>query len=508
MPTYVCIVNPSQSDDGQARVDYVRRLASMAEPSCLFYEEWLTCHCQDLAESFTYVGQDTNSQYIVFVHHTDIGYKELLSCLEQNELPSNVYVIFYSGGGLNCAGSGTKRTKFLQSAFPPVGEDLRNRLLRAINSVSLSKEGEDYDSIEINAELPDWFSALDILLQGYLVIHRPTAVLGQTREEFNKNNTSHILEGDALDNALERTRYQYWEQQRLFRPQSQEQPDFSLEVHSEPRNNSQAGWYWFDECLPDVRERSWHQLRKDYLPLKYCHKLSQVWNLLRQECCGEDLLESTENAEPARTYVAWNQEQFTNLFMDAHREYVSLFFEEFDRIRSNLVHMRIVNDILCKVGNNRTDCSLPCTDDLLSLRERFVPTFRALRHHLNEEEALGKEEKADVRNLISAIKQWPSIQDEVRTLFDVEPARWGLHLTDEGNGIRDKICAEPNGCLRVAANFFCDFIEIAYLDADAQDARVLEFANAVDYIYHILHITMKYSRDSAIPFGGLLDYVG
>jgi len=160
-------------------------------------------------------------------------------------------------------------------------------------------------------------SSLDILLQGYLIIRSPKFILG--------NNFSDLMEeyavlqegSDQKKEALKKTSFHtYPEDQRLFRPKNIE----ANPAAGEPSNPQDLGWFWFDECLPDLGETPYESLIEKCAKLSEKSRLRELWNLLRGECLGKpDGISIEENCE------GWTQDDFTIFFQTAHREYASIF---------------------------------------------------------------------------------------------------------------------------------------------------------------------------------------
>ncbi len=119
---------------------------------------------------------------------------------------------------------------------------------------------------EIRARLLQPFQALDILLQGYLVVRA-----WEHDEEWQAISAeSGILADDSLSS---KDAFDVTEVARLFRP---------------PGSKEDRGWYWFDECGSDVAE---------YAPFEaaYQRKVARILHFARQRGYGQPTLRMLDN---------------------------------------------------------------------------------------------------------------------------------------------------------------------------------------------------------------------
>ena len=137
-------------------------------------------------------------------------------------------------------------------------------------------------------------------------------IFGDNYQVFLENHD--ILREKTFKQAWEKTKYDSNKTQRLFR----------LKNASMIKS---AGWYWFDECLPDIKENSFSELVENYGQLKSCKNLEKVWNLLRKECVGEK--EGITIKEAIKSFSQDSeQDKLTELFELSHEEYFGLFEQE------------------------------------------------------------------------------------------------------------------------------------------------------------------------------------
>ena len=163
-------------------------------------------------------------------------------------------------------------------------------------------------------------SALDILLQGYLAVWKPEEVFGEDAESFMAQY--HILKGDSKEKAEKKTSFLknlIDEKQRLFRPGDE------YAFHGEPKFDTEPesfapGWYWFDECLTDVMEKSWEALEKAIPQLSEKESLEVIWTILR----GISLQQKDCRKASSDILTGQKQDSLTKLIAGAHKEYVSL----------------------------------------------------------------------------------------------------------------------------------------------------------------------------------------
>lgn len=195
-----------------------------------------------------------------------------------------------------------KTDEFYDQFIAPFGE-------RGCNDAQLF-ESLWNEVVSGNVQTLGLLASLDILLQGYLLIRDPEAVLG--------SNLSMRLKGRRF--LLEGSKFKSFPiEQRLFRP---------INIKGQlkngvPSNQFDLGWYWFDECLSDVRETSYESLVEKCELLKGKDNLKMLWDLLRGVCLGKPDGRSIDE-----DCNKWGQNQFTKFFAEAHKEYSSLCDKE------------------------------------------------------------------------------------------------------------------------------------------------------------------------------------
>lgn len=171
---------------------------------------------------------------------------------------------------------------------------------------------------ESEKAVPTQLVAVDILLQGYLAIRKPRSIFGDNYVNFMKQHKI-LQEEEQHKTAMEKTDYCSPDRQRLFRSFHER----AVQVDGKAREPDHLGWYWFDECLPDVESASFDELVAQCDLLQGKNRLRDVWRLLRGECLGKPG-EVTLCASSAKI---WSQHALTSLFEQAHSEYLSLFLE-------------------------------------------------------------------------------------------------------------------------------------------------------------------------------------
>lgn len=156
--------------------------------------------------------------------------------------------------------------------------------------------------------------SLDILLQGYLAIWKPQVVFTEGYELF-LGKLGIFQEPDMVNFARAKTQYLTYKDQRLFRPSNTE----AEVAEGEPTSSQHLGWFWFDECLSDVKKHSYEDLRTcKQLPGE--SRLKFLWEFMRGECLGESDGNTLE-----RACNEWIQDDFTSLFEDIYIEYRSSY---------------------------------------------------------------------------------------------------------------------------------------------------------------------------------------
>ena len=169
------------------------------------------------------------------------------------------------------------------------------------------------------------FAALDILLQGYLAIHDP---------DFLPEETKKGLPLYSNDQALEKAR-ELTSTDRLFRPHN---------------SNQEEGYYWFDECRSEVAAADLADPKQSTeMRNKFSTSEAAVRFIDRtasspseEKTLAEnaplsmvvELLRHYGSATPPSLPALWkkprSQEQYTNLFLHAHDQYV-LIVEQLSR---------------------------------------------------------------------------------------------------------------------------------------------------------------------------------
>jgi hypothetical protein len=197
--------------------------------------------------------------------------------------------------------------------------ELFERLWRNVIS---ENEQIDFPDVEnenktIQSIIHNFLSSLDILLQGYLIIRNPKAILGGNFTELMENYGILNKGSDQKEEAIQKTAYFFFpDDQRLFRPSNIE----GTPCRENPSGPQNLGWFWFDECLTDIGETSYTALTEKCEIISEKIKLKELWNLIRGECLGKpDGISIEENCK------GWTQDDFTNLFECAHKEYISIF---------------------------------------------------------------------------------------------------------------------------------------------------------------------------------------
>jgi hypothetical protein len=156
------------------------------------------------------------------------------------------------------------------------------------------------------------------LLLGYLMVWKPEVLLPD--DDWHHVYQSHgILQRESNRRAKKLTAHK-----RLFRPLSKP----ACLCSTEPAGPDDMGWFWFDVCLPSVRERNWSELE---LALgssltasgNSIANLKRLYCLLRRQCLG------LKPADIERTTLPKldTQSECTSFLAAAFRELQSLFAE-------------------------------------------------------------------------------------------------------------------------------------------------------------------------------------
>jgi hypothetical protein len=174
--------------------------------------------------------------------------------------------------------------------FVPTSCSYINKYKAEYDSVTIDKnwhinsliKGEENNSLFV-------FHALDILIQGYLIINASGTISDKNYENIEPITIQDqtYAEGATI-------------KKRLFRPHS---------------FKDSKDCYWFDECLTDVSANSWNKLCLENRSLvkKNPVSLQKVWNHLRNICCDKKDVKKLEN-----------NLDLIELFKKVHSEYLDL----------------------------------------------------------------------------------------------------------------------------------------------------------------------------------------
>ncbi len=258
--------------------------------------------------------------------------------------------------------------------------------------------------------------------------------------------------------------------------------------------------FWFDECLPDVKQNSWHDLAARNPVLANKTGLQEIWDLIRGECLGQqDDGQARRLAD--KKYASWKQEDFTDLIAKAHRDYCSLFFRDFEQQRETLNHKSLENDFIWKMGNARKD--IKSAD---APRVRFENVFTTWQYMQNPSSILAGDRLAQVRAVNESRKNWLRIKQQITSFLDQEPEKWGLKLSPKGKEIRDRILNGQSSCCFQVDEFLRGFEDLANADDDKRMATLGAFADAIDSLHLALH-DIRHEESGQEIFGGHFDYL-
>ena len=331
--------------------------------------------------------------------------------------------------------------------------------------------------------------SLDILLQGYLAVHRPAVVFGG---DYKKIFAKHKILQDTRrqEHATEVTQYTTGAPQRLFRSSA-----------SETRNNEQ-GYYWFDECLSDVQEKSWKELTDLNPALQGKTSLECMWKLLRGECLGlRGDAQVKDGWLLSEKCSGWSQDGFTRLFEEAHMEYVSVLtvqdkkkHEQFEAIRSTVNHNLIKNEFLFAIGSGHPN----------SIEDRRQQIIDVWASSHNDEAST--EEIADKKNNIRlGLDIGSIILDKLHSLFEEEPQSHDLVLTDTGQELKEELIGENNTVMTTITHFLNHFEEIGKTNRGDRLDQLEQFWKAADRLHEALSKMAQGNRVNGLEFGGYLE---
>jgi len=353
------------------------------------------------------------------------------------------------------------------------------------------------DTLTRVADLPTQLAplaALDILLQGYLAIWEPEAVFGNKHQEFMREHQ--ILATDDLRNAAEyKTQFLFDlndPSQRLFRPGADSPFDAAEDIDDEPTGPSQRGWYWFDECLPDVAANSWGDLVSDCPELRD-GALQRVWEILCGVCLGPE-----RDDDLLTDLAAEDQSSLTELFAKAHQEYTALFEaaekksldDDYEEFRNRLNHNLIKNEFLHVLGLSQLSD--------VEVRSRKIEAVWA---HLRGEETDDPELQDKKNNMQSARKVWRTIEPLLQELFGPKLEECGLTLTPKGRQLKKELIDDVTGVVSTVSSFVDDFEKIGGLPQEERIERLRDFWTAADRLHEALS-AMALRNDADGPFGG------
>lgn len=374
--------------------------------------------------------------------------------------------------------------------------------LADLSGLAEAENWREFDRYPLNRDEGDsesvlpLFTALDLLLQCYLEIRDPDYT---ARTPFDESESTN--EGAANQAKEAHTRTAWSPVQRLFRP------DMSVSSLQEPGDlgelqEAEEGYYWFDSCLSDVERMSWKEVKVAFSPAASKSNLAAVWNVLRGECLGKEdgtkarfelkIQSGSPDAlsqDPERAQQVW-----TELFRQAHLEYLSFFFPELEKIRVNLSHNRLKHLFTMK---------LLSSDRASEPEERFRRILRSWEFIRSP--ANCPEEAAAVRaSAQEAIEAWPDLLRDLECFFDETPGRFGLRLTDRGREARSVLGAKVDSPGSRISEFVSNFDEYASQSIDKKLKILAEFGRACDELQDTLTMA-RHKESSGVLFGGIFE---
>ncbi len=345
--------------------------------------------------------------------------------------------------------------------------------------------------------LLDMFWALHNILQGYLAVWEPIAIFGENANSFMREHK--ILEGELKKKAEEKTNFKIDltdEKQRLFRPRNLYPLtlDKTTEFYHKPAP-LEPGWYWFDDCLPDVKKKSWDELKKEIPELGGKKRLAEIWNILRTIC-----LQMNENHPNAtNSLYGYDQSSLTKLIADAHKECITIVgreqkknSEDFDRYRMNLNHNLVKNEFLHGLGRSQAS-------DVKVRSEKIEIVWSIIR-----KEKTNNPDLTDIEASVDqAIKIWPQIKAELKELFSTKLEECGMTLTEQGKALKNELIGQKNFVETTISGFIYNFERIGNLPENDRTKWLNRFWGAADQLHEALSKMAKKNEDKG-SFGGFI----
>ncbi|MFC1539871.1 hypothetical protein ACFL41_00110 [Gemmatimonadota bacterium] len=471
--------------------DRKEQVNNICESAHIEYSEAYLLYDEQMFKELLLNEPKNNDVRLYFVHNTYINIEMFVDYYRDKKLDYTLpkaFFIFYSNVGIQCSSSARSEDniKFLKKPFPLVEGDTRGLelLVQAAKGTLMAEPGKRFADIKINKS-GEYFgtkqlATLDLILQSYLMITSPDASNGKD----DRYNLASINEPNRLNQ-----RDESWSKGIQYSPNWM----------FEGSENGES--FLFMHIIPEVKGSSWPQLVDECEALQTKESLRELWCLLRGQLCGEE--DEGIAKRLADGYLNWTLDEFRNLFVKAHQEYLSLFScRAFEKKRNSLAHNGLSN-IISQLGISRGSQTInECCEPILTL----------WRLNDGKQSQKAEQEAALLRSINKAQNDWPNIEKDIRELLNDDLQQWGLRLTNSGRRLRDKILGDSSSDSLVStiSSFLRDVEVIPDTITKTEALRELEtFIDSVDSLQKALY-AIKYKEGAANAedlFNGYLESI-
>jgi hypothetical protein len=318
-----------------------------------------------------------------------------------------------------------------------------------------------------------YFTELHVLLQGYLLIMKPGILLSDYEKSVEKPGNIGLDLCRIRESGAKKL-----EKDKLFR---------TADNYHGPEDTRDFGDFWFDECLPAVKEKRFSKLKEAEPLLRYCRELEKLWKLLRRECGNKEIFDKEGAA----------QDDYTCLFEKAYDDLLWLFnakkkADELENKRNILNHNRLKNEFIQEI-----------TPGLEANKGEYICLYW---EKLCGESAAKIEEDvlaSRIGSIDDAFSFWPDLEDEINSFFNSVIRDYGFEFTGKGEKLKIELIDNKKSSLAIVDNFIKEFKKIAKESKSVRNKRLEEFFMALDNMHEKIS-DMSLGRNPGNIFNGYL----
>lgn len=432
-------------------------------------------------------------QFLILIHVTPWNSPEnLINAMRTWHLTlmGCSHFLLYSGGGVSEdwfeaieSSEFSPKIKILRDNFvTDVNSSVARRLKKLVDLFVITVTTgsfSEYDKFDINDKTGPTrhLIALDILLQGYLMVWSPTC--------FGDDLLSSAQSNINTDKGRKETRYSNPEAQHLFRCGIKHPWNTAVDNPC-PVEPDHKGYFWFDACLPDVELGSWEDLFYDFNTSQVAN-LKQLWSIIRA-------LSLENNAANTQLRRYGSQAEITALIQKAHQEFVELMnltiyleaTKSFEHERALLNHNLVENEFLKPFGFKSEGESESRTRADAAWNTNALPD---------------EDESPELFNKIKCVKDaltaWPKIKGAILSFLERGPAENQIQWTQKGIELKITITNHVNKM----DVFVTDFYSI---EENQREGRFKQFYTNANKLKEGIR-DLKLPAESNPPFGEYLE---